>query len=94
MDAVFSLLEGLVLALGAPAYLVLQVWAGIAVRETGWRLMVLAPLLLSVPIAGWCLYALGQDSNLWPLPFILFAPLGVLYLGVVLVLRGTIRTLA
>jgi hypothetical protein len=56
--------------------------------------MVLAPLLLSVPIAGWCLYALSQDSNLWPLPFILFAPLGVLYLVIVLVLRKTIHRLA
>lgn len=94
MDAMFDLLEGLILGLGTPVYLIVQVWAGLAVREPGWRFTLLAPLLLSVPIAAWCLYALGQDSNLWPLPFILFAPLGVIYLVVVLGLRATVRRIA
>lgn len=78
----------LALLFGAPAYIVLQIMGLIVARFEGWRIPFALPLLFSVPIVAWCLYALTQESNLWPLPFILFAPLGAGYLLVVLALRA------
>jgi hypothetical protein len=40
----------------------------------------------------WSPYALSQGSNLWPLVFILFAPLGTLYLAVLLSMAAIMRT--
>jgi len=71
-----------------PAYVVLQIVALIVARFEGWRLAFAAPLVLSVPLGAWCLLALLNDSNLWPLLFILFAPFGTGYLLVVLMLRA------
>ncbi len=76
----FSLVIGAVVMFATPGYIALQIIAVISARSEGWRAAALAPLLFSVPIAGWCLFALTQESNLWPVPFILFAPLGALYL--------------
>lgn len=68
-----------------PAYFVLQPLA--LVRLPGrWRIAAAAPLTLSIPAAGWCLLAFLHESNLWPLVFILFAPIGTLYLGTILIL--------
>jgi len=83
-----ELLFGLALMLGAPIYLVLQTACIFVAWREGWWMAFLAPLVLAVPIALWCLFALAQDSNLWPLTFILFAPFGCAYLLVVLVLRA------
>lgn len=80
MDDMLSLGVGTALAFGTPAYLVLQVAAIATARAEGWRVAALLPLLFSAPIAVWCLFALAQDANLWPVPFVLFAPLGALYL--------------
>lgn len=81
-------LLGIVLIFGAPAYIILQILSLIVARFEGWRIPFALPLVLAVPIAAWCLFALAQDSNLWPLPFILFAPFGAAYLLVVLSLRA------
>lgn len=69
-----------------PAYFVLQPWALAALRG-GWRVAGSVPLLFSIPAAAWCLYALAHDSNLWPLVFILFAPLGTVYLAALMSLN-------
>lgn len=77
---------GLVVMLGVPGYFLLQfvLWLGLRGR---WRNAALLPLVFAVPVAIWCLVALAQESNLWPLPFILFAPLGTAYLIVLALVR-------
>ena len=47
-----------------------------------------APLAFAVPAALWCAYALANGSNLWPLVFIVFAPLGTIYLALLVCCRG------
>jgi hypothetical protein len=74
-----------VIFLAGPAYFVLQPLAALRLKR-GWRLAALAPLLFAIPVALWCLYALSQGSNLWPLVFIFFAPLGTVYLVVLLLI--------
>ena len=91
MDTLTGLILGLALMAGTPVYVILQVVAPLQAQPTSWRLAALLPLLVAVPIAGWCGYALSQDSNLWPLPFILFAPLGALYLVALLATRIIVR---
>jgi hypothetical protein len=82
MDA----LIGLLLVWMVPAYFVLQPVA--LLRLAGkWRIAAALPLILAIPALAFCLYALAQDSNLWPMVFILFAPLGTLYLAALLVIR-------
>ena len=62
-----------------PGYFVLQpltLWR----FKNGWRTAAMVPLIGAAPTMVWSLYALSQGSNLWPLTFIFFAPLGSLYL--------------
>lgn len=80
-------LIGTAIALGVPAYLVLQVLAVWRIRDR-WRIAAFAPLVLAVPIALFCIVALIAQSNLWPLTFILFAPFGALYLAALLGLHA------
>jgi hypothetical protein len=91
LSGLIDLFIGFALMAGTPVYLILQVIAPMQGPTTSWRLAALLPLLAAIPIAGWCLYALGQESNLWPLPFILFAPLGALYLVALLATRTIVR---
>lgn len=67
--------------LGVPAYIALQIYIPKRLHG-GWRWAAMAPLFIAVPVALFCLFALTQESNLWPLTFILFAPLGAIYLGI------------
>jgi hypothetical protein len=81
-----DLLIGSLIMTMVPAYFILQ--ALTLLRLSGrWRTAAAVPLILAIPAAAWCLYALAQESNLWPLVFIFFAPIGALYLGSILVLR-------
>jgi len=79
-----SELLGFVVLMFVPAYFVLQPWA-LLHFERRWRLAAAAPLALAAPAALFSLYALSQGSNLWPIVFIFFAPLGTAYL---LILSG------
>ncbi len=72
--------------LAVPGYFLLQALA-LWRLEGGWRLAGLVPLLGAVPLAGHALFALGAGSNLWPLLFIFFAPLGAAYLVVLFAAR-------
>jgi hypothetical protein len=47
----------------------------------GWRKAAWAPLALVIPALFFSLYALGQDSNLWPLTLIFSAMIGSVYLA-------------
>lgn len=71
---------------GVPAYLLLEAWTLVRWRG-GWQTAAMVPLVPATPIVVWCGVALAADSNLWPLPFIFFAPLGALYLVVLIVAR-------
>ena len=68
-----------------PAYFVFQPWAVMRL-EGRWRIAAMAPLLVAVPAIAWSLFALSQESNLWPLVFVLFAPFGSIYLVGLLIL--------
>ena len=81
-----QLIVGSAVMLTVPAYLALQPWAAFSLTG-GWRLAALAPLLLAIPAIAWSVYALSDGSNLWPIPFILLAPLGAIYLIALLLLR-------
>jgi hypothetical protein len=92
---VFGELVGAFLAdvafLAVPAYFVLQPVAVIRLKGR-WKVAALAPLSLAIPAVLRSLYALSQDSNLWPLVFVLFAPLGTLYLAVLLSMAAIMKT--
>lgn len=68
------------------AYLVLQPlllwrWRG------GWRKLAMLPLVISVPVSLYTLFALLAGSNLWPLVMLFTFPLLCLYLLAVLLIR-------
>ena len=81
-----EMLLGLLAMGSVPGYFVLQPWTLARLRH-GWRIAAAAPLVIAVPAALWCLIALAQGSNLWPLVFILFAPAGCLYLLALVLIR-------
>lgn len=85
-----DLLLGLVISLGVPVYIVLQIILPRG-KQGGWRWAALAPLLIAVPLALFCLYALVRQSNLWPLAFVLFAPLGAGYLLALWIINRVLR---
>jgi hypothetical protein len=82
-------LIGFLVMMMTPAYFALQ---PLALRRLSGRRRTAAaiPLLLAIPAALWRLYVLAQESALWPLAFVFFAPIGTLYLGTILVLRLTL----
>lgn len=92
MDSLIERLTRFAFMVGVPGYFLLQPW--LLLRLTGgWRGAVLVPLIGAVPTIIWSLYALSQESNLWPFTFILFAPLGSLYLVVLWIAhRGVTRS--
>jgi hypothetical protein len=82
MDA----LIGMLLMAGVPAYFVVQPVALLRWRG-GWRMAAALPLLLSIPALLFSVYALAQDSNLWPLTLIFAAALGSIWLTALSLLR-------
>jgi hypothetical protein len=87
-DAPMAVIGSLVM-LAAPAYFILQIWAAKTLRG-GWRGAAMVPLVLAAPLLLWCAYALANQSNLWPVPFLLFAPFGTFYL-ITLLLAAKVR---
>ena len=79
---------GSVTMLAAPAYFILQPWAA-AKLTGGWRTAALVPLIPAIPLVFWCAHAFTDQSNLWPVPFLLFAPFGTIYLVILLVAAKT-----
>jgi len=71
---------------GVPAYLVLQPLTLLRFKG-GWRTAAMVPLIGAAPTIVWSLFALSQGSNLWPLTFIFFAPIGTLYLVALMATR-------
>jgi len=65
------------LFLSVPFYPLVQAWA--LYRQRGARrLLAAVPLAFMLPTYAFCLYALSQDSNLWPLPAIFLSPVAAL----------------
>jgi hypothetical protein len=83
---VFDTLLGFAVILMVPGYFVLQPLTLLRFKG-GWRTAAMVPLVGAAPTIVWSLYALSQDSNLWPLTFIFFAPIGSLYLIALMVVR-------
>lgn len=70
-----------------PGYPILQAYTLWRLRGPA-RLLAAIPLAFMLPVYAFCLYALSQDGNLWPLPAIFASPLAfVLTLVVLLVAR-------
>jgi hypothetical protein len=86
MGDLVGTIVGFALVAGVPGYLVLQPWALRRLRGA-WRIAAAVPLIGAAATICWSLYALSQDSNLWPLTFILFAPPAAFYLLIVAGLR-------
>jgi hypothetical protein len=65
--------------LSVPGYFVLQAaltfWT-----SRGWRIASLVPACAMVPILASTVIAFAAQSNLWPIPLILAAPVACLYL--------------
>ena len=92
MSNLTDLILGFVFMAGVPGYFVLQPWA-LMKFSGGWWRAAWVPLLGAVPTIVWSLYALSQDSNLWPLTFIFFAPVGFIYLAILaLIRRASLRS--
>jgi hypothetical protein len=79
--------------LAIPGYFLLQAaltfWT-----SGGWRKATLVPAVFMVPVLAYTVLALAAQSNLWPLPLLLSAPLACLYLvvlGIVLLLARLAR---
>lgn len=71
----------------------LQFIALLLAPQGAWRIAAYIPLVLAAPIAGWCALALIAQSNLWPMPLILYAPLAILYLAAFVIVAGVWRVL-
>lgn len=79
-------LLGMMVMTGVPAYFVIQPMALLRWRG-GWRKAALVPLLVTVPGLLFSLYALSQDSNLWPLALIFAAAIGSIWLAALWLLQ-------
>ncbi len=76
----------LLLFLSVPGYFLLQIYTLIAYKDK-WKKAASIPLWLTIPIAGFCIFSLFMDSNLWPLLFIFLAPFGFFYLCVLIMMK-------
>lgn len=65
-----------------PGYFILQIYLFVRSRG-GWRTAVALPLLGTVPLIAYTLYALIAGSNLWPLVMLFLMPFAFVYLAAV-----------
>ncbi|MEJ1972287.1 MAG: hypothetical protein WDM96_07435 [Lacunisphaera sp.] len=73
-----------VVFISLPGYPLLQAWACYRLRGAR-RLLAALPLCFMLPTYAFCLYALRQDSNLWPLPAIFLSPVAALLVAGLLI---------
>lgn len=78
MDTVLGLLAMIAL----PGYWVLQILLAKS-YDGGWRLAVLMPLIVMVPLLAYTVFAFVSGSNLWPLMLIFVSPAAFIYLAIV-----------
>jgi hypothetical protein len=72
---------------GIPGYFALQILLAKRYRG-GWRIAALIPLVFTVPLLGYTAYAFAQESNLWPLMLLFYAPFAAIYLLILLGIHG------
>jgi hypothetical protein len=65
--------------LSVPGYFLLQATLTFWTRR-GWRIASLVPAAAMLPILAVTVIAFGAQSNLWPIPLLLAAPVAFLYL--------------
>jgi hypothetical protein len=65
--------------LSVPGYFLLQAALTFRTRR-GWRIASLVPAAAMVPILATTVLAFAAQSNLWPIPLLLAAPVAFLYL--------------
>jgi hypothetical protein len=71
--------------LSVPGYFLLQAALTFWTRR-GWRIASLVPAAAMVPILATTVIAFAAQSNLWPIPLLLAAPVAFLYLIILSVL--------
>jgi hypothetical protein len=70
-----------------PGYFILQIY--LFLRSRGrWRTAVALPLVGTVPLIAYTLYALMAGSNLWPLMLLFSMPFAFVYLVAVWLAKG------
>jgi len=76
----YSVLLGyLLMYVPLPAYVVLQLYAGVRCKGRR-RVAALIPLLVMIPVVCLTVILFRQDSNLWPIFLIFCSPMAALYL--------------
>jgi len=70
-----------------PGYFILQICLFLR-SQGGWRTAVALPLLGTVPLVAYTLYALLAGSNLWPLMMLFLMPFAFVYLVCVWLIKG------
>jgi hypothetical protein len=83
---IFEIVLGGVVTMMLPGYIILQIVTAVWFRGR-WLTASLLPLVVFVPLLVHALYALSAGSNLWPILLIFFAPVGCLYLVILIVAR-------
>jgi hypothetical protein len=73
-----------------PGYFILQVALYYRWRD-GWRKAALLPLLATVPITAYTLFAFAKGSNLWPLVMLFTVPFAFIYLVALMLARRLSR---
>lgn len=74
------------LYLSTPLYWILQIT--VLLRWSGqWRKIACLPLFISLPLLLYTLYALYQQSNLWPLMMLFITPVALLILLVIMICK-------
>ncbi|BCA96622.1 hypothetical protein TUM19329_29830 [Legionella antarctica] len=78
------------LFLSIPLYWILQIIL-IFKWSDGWRKIVYLPLLVSIPLLFYTLYALYAGSNLWPLMMLFITPFTLLFLLILIGIKNSRR---
>lgn len=85
-----SMFALLFIQLCVPCYVIVQVLL-VRAYSGGWRKAALAPVTVAVPTALLSLLGFMQHSMLWPVPLLVFAPLGLGYLVMLVAARNRIH---
>ncbi len=80
----------LFIQLCVPGYVIVQVLLA-RTYTGGWRKAALAPLTVATPTALWSLLGFVHGSSLWPMPLLIFSPLGLGYLAMLVAARNRVH---
>jgi hypothetical protein len=86
LSGIIEVVIGGIITSALPGYIALQIVTAVWFRGR-WLIASFLPLVVFVPLLVQSLYALSASSNLWPILLIFFAPVGCLYLAILIVAR-------